>query len=185
MRHSLTTILLIAGLAVSQTDVAVGQTLEATATTPAANPDDVSSIDAIVTASYEVISGPAGPREWDRERSLFHPLSRHIPTRPNQNGGSDADVQTVETFIARSSPYFEKNGFYEYEIARKVERFGDIAHAFSTYEWSKTKGGPVGGRGINSFQLVFDGQRWWIVSVFWAQESDKHPIPAEYLPSGK
>lgn len=149
-----------------------------------ADPDDVSTIDGIVTASYEVISGPAGEaRDWDRERSLFHPLSRHIPTSPNNSGGSRADVQSVESFIERASPFFENNGFYEYEIARRVERFGDIAHVFSTYEWSRTEGGPVGGRGINSFQLVYDGERWWIVSIFWAQESESNPIPPEYLPA--
>lgn len=149
-----------------------------------ADPDDVNTIDGIITASYEVISGPAGEaRNWDRERSLFHPMSRHIPTRPNSTGGSTADVQTVESFIERASPFFESNGFFEYEISREVQRFGDIAHVFSTYEWSRTEGGPVGGRGINSFQLVFDGERWWIVSVFWAQENDTNPIPAEYLPA--
>lgn len=149
-----------------------------------ADPADVSSIDAIITASYDVISGPAGPRDWDRERSLFHPDSRHIPTSPNPSGGSTPHVQHVEDFIERSSQFFDSNGFYEYEIARETQRFGDIAHVFSTYAWSREKDGPVGGRGINSFQLVYDGTRWWILSVFWSQESETNPIPAEFLPSG-
>ncbi len=144
---------------------------------------DVESIDAIIKASYDVISGAADePRNWDRERSLFHPDSRHMPTRYDESGAYVADVTDVEGFIARAAPYFERTGFYEYEIARKVEQFGNIAHGFSTYAWKNEMDGDVGGRGINSFQLLFDGTRWWIMSVFWQQESDAYPIPPEYLP---
>ena len=150
---------------------------------PDASPEDVATIDAIIKASYDVISGSKDePRNWDRERSLFHPESRHIPTRQLQTGEYVAEVTDVEGFIRRAAPYFEKEGFYEYEIARKVERFGNIAHVFSTYEWRNQLNGPVGGRGINSFQLLYDGSRWWIMSVFWQQESDAYPIPAKYLP---
>lgn len=158
---------------------------QASEMTYAAAPEDVSSIDAIIKASYDVISGSAGePRNWDRERSLFHPESRHIPTRYDEAGTFIADVTNVEGFIERASPYFERSGFYEYEIARKVERFGNIAHVFSTYEWKSDLNGSVGGRGINSFQLLYDGTRWWIMSVFWQQESDDHRIPSAYLPAG-
>ena len=148
-----------------------------------AAPEDVSSIDAIISASYDVISGSADEqRDWDRERSLFHPDSRHMPTYENASGEYVADVSDVEVFIERADRYFKEQSFYEYEIARKVERFGNIAHVFSTYEWSHEQGGPTAGRGINSFQLLFDGTRWWIMSVFWQQESEEYPIPAEYLP---
>ena len=155
---------------------------DATTTFDAA-PEDVASIDAIIEASYDVISGAAGAqRDWDRERSLFHPESRHIPTRYDETGAYVADVTTVDGFIERAAPYFEQAGFYEYEIARRVERFGNIAHVFSTYAWKNALDGPVGGRGINSFQLMYDGTRWWIMSVFWQQESEAHPIPPAYLP---
>lgn len=150
---------------------------------PPADPADVATIDAIISASYEVIFGPAGERDWDRERSLFHPGSRHMPTRPNQRGGSNVNVTTVEDFIDSSRQFYAQTGFYEYEIARTTQRFGDIAHVFSTYEWSTVKDGPVQGRGINSFQLLWDGERWWIVSVYWAQETEDDPIPAEFLPA--
>ena len=148
-----------------------------------ADPADVSSIDAIITASYDVISGSKEQqRDWDRERSLFHPGSRHMPTRMDSSGLYVADVMDVEGFIKRAQPYFAQVGFYEYEIARKTERFGNIAHVLSTYAWKNEIDGPVGGRGINSFQLMYDGKRWWIMSVFWQQESDAFPIPDEYLP---
>lgn len=152
-------------------------------TRPVADPADVASIDAIITASYDVISGPAGDRDWDRERSLFHPDSRHMPTRPNGRGGALVDVMNVEDFIRASGAFFADNPFYEYEIARTTQRYGNIAHVLSTYAWSTEREGPPMGRGINSFQLLFDGERWWIVSVFWAQESEQMPIPQEFLPT--
>ncbi len=145
--------------------------------------EDVATIDAIIKASYDVISGAKEQvRNWDRERALFHPDSRHMPTRMSETGEYVADVMSVEDFIQRAAPFFEKEGFFEYEIARRTERFGNIAHVFSTYEWRHTLDGPVGGRGINSFQLLFDGTRWWIISVFWQQESEDFPIPKQYLP---
>ncbi len=157
--------------------VAVSQGYEAA-------PEDVASIDAIIEASYDVISGAAGEaRNWDRERSLFHPGSRHMPTRFAEDGSYTVDVMDVEGFIDRADPFFKKAGFFEYEIARKIERFGNIAHVLSTYEWKTAMDGPVGGRGINSFQLLYDGTRWWIMSVFWQQESEQYPIPEAYLPT--
>ena len=147
-------------------------------------PSDVESIDAIIKASYDVISGSKDEaRDWDRERSLFHPESRHMPTRMSESGEFVVDVMDVDGFIERAAPYFAKEGFYEYEIVRKTEQFGNIAHVFSTYEWRNEMDGPVGGRGINSFQLLFDGKRWWIMSVFWQQESADFTIPLKYLPA--
>lgn len=150
---------------------------------PQANPDDVATIAAIIDASYEVISGEAGEqRDWDRERSLFYPGSRHMPTSTDSTGLHSAQILSVEEFITRVNPYFEQQTFYEYEIARRVDRYGNIAQVFSTYAWSREKGGPVGGRGINSFQLMYDGTRWWIMSILWQQESEDFPIPEAYLP---
>ena len=156
--------------------------MEVQAQTIEADPKDVHSIEAIIAASYEVISGEAGEqRDWDRERSLFYPGARHMPIRIDSTGRGIADIMDAEGFIERVTPYFEANSFYEYEIAQTVDQFGHIAHVFSTYAWSNEKGGPVGGRGINSFQLMFDGERWWILSIMWQQESEAHKIPSTYL----
>src|SRR5688500_13434737 len=90
--------------------------------TPAANPADVASIDAILAALYDVISGPAGQaRNWDRFRSLFAPGARLIPARPRPDGGADAVVLDVDGYIGRTSRFFEQNGFFEKELARKTE----------------------------------------------------------------
>ena len=151
-----------------------------------ADPADVASINAIIRATYDVISGPAGKkRDWNRERALFYPGARLISTA-SIPGRNDVDLQPqildVEGYMARAEPLFEKAGFYETEIARRVERFGRIAHMWSTYE---SRHNPDDAkpfmRGINSIQLFYDESRWWIVSIYWQHESSEHPIPEKYL----
>ena len=150
------------------------------------DPSDVASIDAIVTAAYDVISGPAGKkRDWERERALFWPGARLIPTA-TVPGRNDVDLAPlmldVEGYIERVEPIFAKSGFYEKEIARRVEQFGRIAHVWSTYEsrHDPNDAAPFM-RGINSIQLFNDGSRWWILSVYWQHESSQQTIPEEYL----
>jgi len=151
--------------------------------TPAADPVDVASVDSIIGAVYDVISGPAGKkRNWDRMRSLFLPGARLIPTGPRPGGGYGSRVLTVDEYIERGSGFFEKEGFYEKEAARVSEQFGEIVHAFSTYE---SRHAPDDAkpfqRGINSIQLMNDGKRWWIVTIFWQGEDEKTPLPEKYL----
>jgi hypothetical protein len=157
-------------------------TQTAPAAAPAANPADVATMDAIVASLYDVISGPPGPRNWDRFRSLFAPGARLIPTGRRQTGEVVSRSLTPEDYAQRNSALMEKSGFFEREISKRVEKFGNIAHVFSTYEsrHAKDEEKPFA-RGINSIQLMNDGKRWWIVTVFWQGEDDKNPLPAEYL----
>jgi len=149
---------------------------------PAANPADVATMDSIVAALYDVISGPPGQRNWDRFRSLFAPGARLIPTGRRPTGEFVSRSLTPEDYAQRNSALMEKNGFFEREISRRTEKFGSIAHLFSTYEsrHAKDEEKPFA-RGINSIQLMNDGKRWWIVTVFWQGEDEKNPLPAEYL----
>ena len=140
--------------------------------------DDAASIDGIIRAIYEVISGPAGaPRNWDRERNLFFPGARLIPTRPGPEGGAIADVFDVEGYIASRSPMFEKDSFFETEIARREFVFGNIAHVFSASELRRAPDEKPFVRGINSIQLFHDGNRWWILSIAWDNERAGTPLP--------
>ena len=151
---------------------------------PNADPKDVASIDAIITAAYDGISGAAGEkRDWDRERSLFYPGARLIPTaRAGANEDLAPQMLDVDGFIARVEPCFAEHGFFEKEIARRTEQFGHIAHVWSVYESRHNAGDPEPViRGINSIQLFYDGNRWWIVTIHWQQESAEHPIPAKYF----
>lgn len=163
---------------------AVGSTLQAqSAPQPAARPADVSSADAIIAALYDVISGPAGQkRDWDRFRSLFAPGARLIPTGRRPDGSHLMRVLTPEEYLTSSGPMLERNGFFEREISQTSESFGGIVHRFSTYDSKRTATDSVPfARGINSIQLVNDGQRWWVVTIFWASERPDSPIPAQYL----
>jgi hypothetical protein len=148
------------------------------------NPADIASIDAIITAAYDGISGPAGQkRDWDRERALYFPGARLIPTaKAGENDALAPQILDIDGFIARVEPYFATTGFYEKEIARRTEQFGCMAQAWSTYESRHDPSDPEPFmRGINSIQLFHDGNRWWIVNIYWQQESTEHPIPAKYL----
>jgi hypothetical protein len=152
-----------------------------------ANPADVKSMDAILAALYDVISGPAGKkRDWDRFRSLFVAGARLIPAAKRPDGVFEARVLDPEGYVIRSAPFLEKQGFYEREIARKVESFGHITHVFSTYDsrHEATDKTPFA-RGINSIQLLNDGKRWWIVTVYWDSERPDNPLPPQYLPASK
>lgn len=155
-----------------------------TASVLGANTADVSSADAIIKAVYDVISGDAGvPRDWDRFRSLFHKDARLIPSGKNaQTGKVNATALTPEDYIKRVDAVFAKDGFHETEVARRTESFGNILHAFSTYaaKRKKTDEKPFM-RGINSFQLMNDGTRWWVISIYWQAESADTPIPEKYL----
>jgi hypothetical protein len=148
-----------------------------------ANPADVESIDAIMGALYDVISGPAGQRRnWDRMRSLFVPGARLIPTGRRPDGSRSIQTWTVDQYISLVGPRLEENGFFERELARRTERYGNVVHAFSTYDSKRTAADPTPfARGINSIQLWNDGRRWWVVSIFWEGERPDNPIPARYM----
>jgi hypothetical protein len=144
---------------------------------------DVSSQDAILAALYDVISGPACQRrDWDRFRSLFAPGARLIPTGVGPDRHAVARASTPDEYAANAMRSLEESGFFEKEVARTGETFGAITHAFSTYESRRTANDEKPfARGINSIQLLNDGTRWWIVTVYWQAERPDTPIPAEYL----
>lgn len=150
---------------------------------PAPRPDDVSSPHAAVKALYEVISGDAGvKRDWNRFRSLFHPRAQMIPTGRNaQTGQVGARVMTPEDYVAISGPNLEKNGFHEVELAYTEDRYGDIAHIFTSYAARRqASDAEPFMRGINSVQLYNDGKRWWVLNIIWSPETPGRPIPEAY-----
>lgn len=151
---------------------------------PAAAAADVQSVDAILGALYDVISGDSGvARNWDRFRSLFAPGARLIPVGRRQAGAFGASALTPEDYITRAGPALQR-GFHEREVARRTETFGRLLHAFSTYESRRRQADAVPfQRGINSIQLYHDGTRWWVMSVMWWAESPESPLPGRYLMS--
>ena len=150
-------------------------------TTAAANPKDVESIGALLAALYNVISGPAGERDWNRFRSLFLPEARMGAVRKKQDGTFSASSFTPNGYVERAGKYFKEKPFYESELSRKTEQFGQEAHVFSTYESRTAPGEKPFARGINSLQLFNDGKRWYVVSIFWDEERPENPLPEKYL----
>jgi len=144
---------------------------------------DVESVDAIVAAVYDVISGPAGEaRDWDRWRSLFLPEARLVSTGVNPQGGHSYRVMTPEDYAQGAGTSLEQNGFFEEEIGRTQEEFGPVVHLFSAYQSKRTLNDPEPfARGINSFQLMHDGERWWVLTVYWTSERADLPIPGRYI----
>lgn len=147
-----------------------------------ANPADVKSIDSIVAALYDVISGPAGQkRDWNRFRSLFWPGARLMPLVKPPGKPGMVRMLTVEDYVLRTEPFFAKEGFFESALANRVDQWAQIAQVFSTYESRHAKGEKPFARGINSFQVFNDGQRWWVLSVLWENESEQDPLPEPML----
>ena len=142
---------------------------------------DVKSVDAIIAAMYDVITGePNTPRDWNRFKNLFAPEGRMIPTRKNDKGEVSLKALTPDEYVQLFQPRIP-TGFYERELARKTETFGTVTHAFSTYETKDTKDGAITNRGINSIQLFKDKDRYYIVNIFWCAESMGFALPERYL----
>ncbi|HEV2707822.1 MAG TPA: hypothetical protein VGV59_18020 [Pyrinomonadaceae bacterium] len=147
--------------------------------------DDLTTIDGIITALYDSISGPAElKRDLTRFRTLFAEGARLIPVRPAPDGSVAAQVLDVDEFFRIASENFKIAGFFEREIARpRTDTFGRITHVLSTYESLRSASDPQPfARGVNSIQLFHDGTRYHVVTIFWDFERPDNPIPAEYLP---
>jgi len=148
--------------------------------------EDVESLDAIVNAIYAVVSGPAGPRDWDRERFLLHPearMMRGLPPAAPAGGPPTPGLQilTGEQFIEYAGPRLSAEDFYEYETGREEFRFGRWVHVVSAFASTRALDQPPFARGINSIQLWFDGGRWWVMGVMWDWAADDNPVPSRLL----
>ena len=121
--------------------------------------------------------------DWDRFKELFVPGARMIVAK-SKDGEVTTKVMTTDEYATSSQEYFKDSGFFERPIATRVERFGDIAHVFSTYESRHASADEKPFvRGINSMQLVRSGGTWKVVTIFWQAEDATHPIPSRYLPA--
>jgi hypothetical protein len=142
---------------------------------------DVQSVDAIIAALYEVISGdPGAPRDWERFKYLFTADARLIPTGKNAEGKVTYRTMSPDDYVQMFTNRIN-TGFFEWELHRITEEYGTITHVFSTYVTKEKKDGPVTNRGINSIQLLKDNDRYLIMNIFWCPESAGFPLPDKYL----
>ena len=147
--------------------------------------ENVKTLNSTLETLYAVISGEKGEaRDWDLFRFLFHPDAKLIPSGKNREGKIGARFITPDDYVNSSGNYLVENGFYEIELQREVDTFGNITQVFSTYESYRSKNDKEPFmRGINSIQLLNDGNRWWVLNIYWMQESEENPIPEQYLPN--
>lgn len=144
----------------------------------------VQTIDSTIETLYAVISGEAGEkRDWELFKYLFIADAQLMPSGADSLGKTGYRAMTPDSYAKNSGAYLEENGFFEKEIYRVTESYGSLTHIFSSYEsyYSEADEKPFT-RGINSIQLMNDGNRWWIVNIYWLGETDKNKIPKKYLP---
>jgi hypothetical protein len=131
----------------------------------------------LVKALYGIVSGPAeSAHDWDRLERLHAPGALITPTQHREATVFAAAPQPLPQFIELNKRLFAHRGFYEREIFQRVQRFGHVAHVWSAYDTREEPDGPVQARGINSFQLLHDGQRWCVLSATWDSETADHPM---------
>jgi hypothetical protein len=144
--------------------------------------DNVSTLDGMMKAYYDVVTVEKGGKVYYERDSLLHMPNVKVGSAGlSKNGKPVFHLMTLKEYHDRSDASLEKYGFYEKEISRKVEQFGAIYHVFSTYESRNSKTGPVIERGINSIELFYDGTRFWILGWFFDSERKNNPLPAKYL----
>ena len=148
-----------------------------------ARPEDVGSIEAIVKVSYEAISGGIGvPRQWARERTIYDLHARFVSAEADPKTG-EPRIWSIsdQEFADQTDASMVKDGFTERELAHVIHRYGNVATVLSSYEGKSERTGKVD-RGVNIFELYYDGKRWWVLSIVWDSERPGNPIPAELLP---
>ena len=135
--------------------------------------NDEIEIGKVIDEMYDAISGPAGPRDWSRHKNSFHEDSRQMRTWIDADGRTAIKIMDRDAYSADTTPYFAENDFFEIETARKVNIFGNIAHAWSIYEARRSPdAAELDRRGINSIQLYKDAQGWRIMSMIWDNERE-------------
>lgn len=153
-------------------------------TAPAPRPGDVATLDGIIAAYYDVVSGPAGSLpDPARDQTLHHPNAQITMLDRKADGTATVEVTDLAGYYRRTGTGPRKTAFFEREIHRVTQRIGALTHVWSTYEASGTPGGKPFTRGINSIQLYWDGVRWWILGWAFDDERNGGRVPQEYLPA--
>lgn len=145
----------------------------------AAPDEDSRSPESLVLALYQIVSGPAGaPKDWARMARLFAPGALVTPTL--HGSGFLAAPQRPDQFAELNDRVFGQRAFYERELAQRTERYGHIAHVWSSFDVRDGLDMAPRARGVNSFQLMDDGKRWCILSATWDIETPDHPLPPQF-----
>ena len=143
-------------------------------------PFDPTDIGAVIDAMYAMISGPQGPRDWALQAEIFHPDARQMRTWVGEDRRPNIKIMDPAAYQADVETFFAAHDFYEVEIGRRIDVFGNMAQVWSAYE-ARTEPGdtPPERRGINSIQLYCEADgRWRIVSMIWDNERPGLALPS-------
>ncbi len=139
--------------------------------------DDVKSVEAIINAYYDVVSG-SSKDPWQFERDKHIHANNAVITRLNEDGKAVSHSLEAEYIPLGLLP---KEDFYEKELKRKVSQFGNIAQVWSAFEIRTDPKIQSNIRGLNSIQLHYEKGRWWIDSWTCEMESDKNTLVSDFL----
>lgn len=129
---------------------------------------ETETAESIIATMYQLISGrTTEARDWNRWKALHAPGAHLIPIEMADDGSRVARIMSPDEFAESRSRFFLQHDFFEWETAREERRYGQLAHVWSTYEAAYKPGGRIIRKGVNSFQLWNDGNRWWILSAAW------------------
>ena len=145
---------------------------------PSPKTDDVKSIDAIMHAAYDSI-GPSGSAGLEPVPLAVFPQARFTQVGKSRTDSTFIISWSEEEFIRDAGGIFSKEPFYENAIVNLPQSYGGMTQVLSSYESHRSPGDKPFERGVNSFQLLNDGKRWWIVSIFWDSERPDNPLPAK------
>ncbi|MGQ1787797.1 hypothetical protein [Saccharicrinis sp. GN24d3] len=144
------------------------------------NSDPTKSIKGIVKEVLNIISGEEGKeRNWDAFRNLFLPTARMTVVYHDEDHPIPIETVSVDEFIAHLSDEYYQKGFTEYELGKAVDEYNGIAHVFQSFYAKDSESKEE--RGINSYQLVYHSERWWIANLVWTGDSNGVKIPKKYL----
>ena len=133
---------------------------------------DEDAIGAVIDEMYDMISGPAGPRDWSRQANCFLPEARQVRTFVDADGRAGMKAMGPDEYARDVTPFFMANPFFEVETGRRIDVFGNMAHVWSNYEArTSPDAADVERRGINSIQLFRHPDFGWrIVAMIWDNE---------------
>lgn len=147
--------------------------------------NDVKSINGIITAVYDVISGPAGQRNWARLKYLCLPNVSFISIKRDAQGNETYFNGSIDEYIATIDPLLGARAYYEVEIGRTIHQSDNIAQVFSTFNSTLFESVPLNKRGVNCFNLIYYKNRWWIVNVLWNSEPAEEIIEEDGISPGQ
>jgi len=116
---------------------------------------------------YAVISfEDGGTPDWARMAGLFAPDARI--TRITPEAIDYLDLSGFRNLAEELIEVGAFTSFFEKEVARRTDRYGKVMHVASAYETRISElADDYIERGINSLQVIRDGDQWRILSLCW------------------